>query len=179
MSSNVRYINFRNFQAYEQATFIFLLNEYVDIEFGSMGRFCKSTKPLLNIDTISFYNDDTFDCKSFINNRCNEKINLDIQNGLSKKIAQRKYLNNKFIENIHMLTDILFHFGYEFQTRKSSGKNKSNMAPRVINIFKNNQLLFNEKEIEYNGKMIYSFLLDNVENGGVVLKRGVLSKIFI
>ncbi|KAL7712471.1 TATA-binding protein-associated phosphoprotein [Entamoeba marina] len=174
LNTTERYIKYRNYQAYEQSTFIYLINQYCDIEFCKVGRSCKTTAPFLHIKKLNF-SDDVIDVEGFIKKRCSEIMEKDIHNKVSMKTASRRYYNNKIIETNHMLMDFLIEKGYHFKERRSAGRNQTSVTSTALKIFYDSNSIFKHKEILNHGKMVNNYLMKCIkkDTSFILLKNDV------
>ena len=113
---------FRNSQTIQQSILLGLLNNYCSITISQPAKKSTVTGQFIRVLSLDFGNGDEIQIDEFLKKRCSEQMKKDIEDGVSQKTALRRYQNNKKIEQIHLLMDILVEKGYRFQTRKMKGK---------------------------------------------------------
>ncbi|ELP95217.1 hypothetical protein EIN_430130 [Entamoeba invadens IP1] len=69
--------------------------------------------------------------------RGDQKLKHDMALGASKKTATRRYQNNKKIEVIHLMEDLLLELGFELITKTLSGKNGVNRLESILEASRN------------------------------------------
>ena len=115
--------NFRNYQVYQQSLLISLLNQYAEIHISKPKKRSTSTCPFFTIDKIIFNQNDEIEISRLAERRSYEKKINDLDNNISIQTANRRYKNNKIIEILHILMDLLNEFIQPFETKTSEGRN--------------------------------------------------------
>ena len=157
MTSNEKYRLLRNYQAYQQSVFVFILLNFCSIKFSKATKRSSSTRQFLVIKELLFDNE-TIDVVSFIEKRCEEKMLIEEKRCVSKKTAQRRIDNYKFTENLHYLLDILQQFGYFYNFRSSQGKNGIEKSDTALELFRYNRIIFNQQEIALYGSAVNEYI---------------------
>ncbi|KAL7723017.1 Uncharacterized protein QTN25_000596 [Entamoeba marina] len=166
--ANKRYKHFRDYQAWQQAVYICLLNSL------------QINNSILSIKQLKFEND-IIDVENFLQLRSCDKLKRDRISGVPNKTASRRYDNNKFSECLHLLMDILIENGYFVNARKSNGRNNTDTIYSAREIFYESKLIATYQDIIAYGKNINDYLLKYIKsNEFYVLKRNdpFLSKQF-
>ena len=126
--------DFRNSQTLQQSILLGLLNKYCSITISQPAKRSTVTGQFMRIVSIDFGDGDEIQIDEFLKKRCIEQMQKDISQGVSEKTALRRYQNNKKIEQIHLLMDILFEKGYTFTTKKMKGKLETNKLEMISSI---------------------------------------------
>ncbi|KAL7723016.1 TATA-binding protein-associated phosphoprotein [Entamoeba marina] len=151
--SNKRYKHFRDYQAWQQAVYICLLNSVCEITFSKPVKSCKSTTQFFSIKQLKFEND-IIDVENFLQLRSCDKLKRDRISGVPNKTASRRYDNNKFSECLHLLMDILIENGYFVNARKSNGRNNTDSIFTAREIFYESKLIATYQDIIAYGKIL-------------------------
>ena len=162
---------FRNYVIEQQAIFIVLLNKLADIKISRPIKKSTLTQQRIKVEQISF-GKEIIPLSNFVDMRCSDRLQLDIDNGVSKKTAKRRQTFNKIMENHHFLCDLLFECGFIFESQFSSGKNNTPKIEIIDKIFANGKLIFTKEKIAEKGSEINTFLVQKLKDDDVlVLKR--------
>ncbi|ELP94461.1 hypothetical protein EIN_047540 [Entamoeba invadens IP1] len=156
-----KYMEIRNYLSCEQAFFLVLLNKKYDFVICKPTKRSLVTGQLVKLKMLHSENE-TLDVINFIEERCKESMNQDIQRGISETTACRRYTNNKIAENHHLLIDLLRLNGYVFNTSFSSGKHNSTKLETVVNIFFD-KIVYSQKEIKTVGKAINQYFFNEIK----------------
>ncbi|KAL7714632.1 TATA-binding protein-associated phosphoprotein [Entamoeba marina] len=162
--ANERYKHLRNYQAWQQAVYVCLLNSTCEITFNKPVKSCKTTTQFFSIKKLNFGGDDVIDVDEFLQSRSCEKLKRDKLKGVSTKTASRRYDNNKFGESLHLLMDILTENGYFINARKSNGRNNSDCIYSAKEIFYKTKLIATTQDIVEYGEIINNYLLKCVKS---------------
>ncbi|GAB1222700.1 hypothetical protein ENUP19_0121G0175 [Entamoeba nuttalli] len=165
----------RNNFTLQQTLCICLLSRWCRITIKKPTRRSCVTEQFFRINSIE-HEEDKIDVYSFLKKRCNEMYLFDIQRGVSEKTAIRRYQNNKKIEVIHLMEDILREYGVELETKTTEGKSGINRLENITGIYISNQvipfdgLIMNLIEINH-------ILLNNVlqSNGELIIDQNQFS----
>ena len=169
----MKFLRLRNYQAEQQAVLIGLLNQQCDITLVKPFKKSVVSKQFQWIESIEFSNGDTVELDKLIENRCNMLRSNDLNEGVMKKTAKRRYENNKYVESLHYLRDMLLELGYFFNTVYSVGEHGRITTETIDEIFKDGKLLMDKKSIEDKGNRIITIcenLRDNLKE--VKLEKG-------
>ncbi|ELP92781.1 hypothetical protein EIN_372030 [Entamoeba invadens IP1] len=159
--------SFRDYIVEQQAVFIALLNQFGDVTITRPTKKSVLTQQRIRVETITIGNE-TIDISSFVDKRCAARYALDISNGILEKTAIRRQTANKIMETHHMLTDLLFEYGYLFETYFTSGKNNTPKMELVRNIIENKNMIFNRVSIIKTGNLINRLLCSKLSECRVV-----------
>ncbi|GAB1222732.1 hypothetical protein ENUP19_0121G0086 [Entamoeba nuttalli] len=130
----------RNNFTLQQTLCICLLSRWCRITIKKPTRRSCVTEQFFRINSIE-HEEDKIDVYSFLKKRCNEMYLFDIQRGVSEKTAIRRYQNNKKIEVIHLMEDILREYGVELETKTTEGKSGINRLENITGIYISNQVI--------------------------------------
>ena len=162
---------FRNYIIEQQAIFIVLLNKIGDIKLSKPVKKSFLTQQRIKVETITI-GLETISISTVVETRCAERLQLDINNGVARKTAIRRQTFNKIMENHHLLCDLLFEFGYLFESQYSSGKNQTPKIEIVNKIFADGKVLFTKDDISKKGSEINTYLTKKLLKDDVlILKR--------
>ena len=75
---------------------------------------------IFKIESIGFPNG-LLEVNDFVKTRSKRRYEIDVENGIPRKTAIRRLTQYKIMENQHLLCDLLFEFGYLFESQFSSG----------------------------------------------------------
>ena len=127
----------RDSLACQEALLIGLLSKYATITIRKPSKVSKVTKQFISIDSISFNGvNDKIIISDFIKQRCDDLLNEDLKNNIPMKTAKRRYQNNKKLELLTLMQDILTEEGYLFITKINSYKSTSKKLERICYIYK-------------------------------------------
>ncbi|BFU23523.1 hypothetical protein EHI8A_076270 [Entamoeba histolytica HM-1:IMSS-B] len=170
---------FRNAQTIQQSILIGLLNKYCTITIGQPAKKSTVTQQFMRIISLDFGGNDIILMDDFLKGRCLEQMNQDISDGVSQKTAWRRYQNNKKIEEIHLLMDILTEYGYYFTAHPMKGKSETKKLDIIHSIHKENfdfSLNFLLNEGERINNLICSLL--QTKDKSIVIRTNQLSTRF-
>ncbi|ELP91276.1 hypothetical protein EIN_152730 [Entamoeba invadens IP1] len=150
------YIEFKNYQVCQQATFLALLTQYADVTISVRGK--KTEKQILaflQIGNVRLGDGTCFDCSSIVTQKCEELKMSEVHEGLSEQTAVRRYHKNRIVETLHLLIDTLFLLGVDFNTYTTDGKNGVVRAETVREIIFENVVVKTDEVTEI-GKLVYN-----------------------
>ncbi|KAL7721953.1 TATA-binding protein-associated phosphoprotein [Entamoeba marina] len=156
-SSKEKFKRWKDYQSLQEAV-LGLLNKHCDIVYRNPFKKTVVTVQFISVDKLIFTENDVVDVIGFIQQRCKERMECDIQNGVSQKTAMRRYDNNKFSETLHLLCDLLIELGFQFQTTKTPAKDYQQTHETVVDIYNNDGFLFGKVDIMNKGKRINDYL---------------------
>lgn len=149
--------NVRNYIVQQQAIFIALLNQWATITISHPIKKSILTQQRIKIESIGFPNG-LLEVNDFVKTRSKRRYEIDVENGIPRKTAIRRLTQYKIMENQHLLTDILFDYGFRFETYFTLGKNGTPKTEIVEKIFFNKRELYNKMEIIETGNKINEYL---------------------
>ncbi|EDR29294.1 hypothetical protein EDI_213690 [Entamoeba dispar SAW760] len=157
-----KYFEIRNYLMCQQGVLLLLLNQHFDITITRPTKKSLVTGQVIKVKTLR----DKFaevDVVDFVEERCKEKMRVDMANGINEISACRRYTNNKIAENHHLLLDMLRMYGITFNTTFSSGKHNSTKLETISEIFINSKVLFTKNQIKAIGKEINNYFFNLVD----------------
>ncbi|ELP89597.1 hypothetical protein EIN_525920 [Entamoeba invadens IP1] len=154
----------RDYQTSQQGTFIGLLNNYCDITFIKPPKKAVLTHQFVKIKKISFSSKDVIVLEDFLQKRCGEHKDGDLDRGCSEKTANRRFQTNKKIETLHLLYDILGEFGFFCEVNATKGKKETMKLQNVENVFYQEKYLMGIEEIYTVGFKVNDYLCNLIEN---------------
>ena len=163
---------FRNSQTLQQSILLGLLNKYCSITISQPAKKSTVTGQFMRIISINFGNGDEIQIDDFLKKRCIEQMQKDIYEGVSEKTALRRYQNNKKIEQIHLMMDILSEKGYQFTTKKMKGK----LETKKLEMFSSIQYegkVFSVDDLAFQADYVHHLISEklNSKNRKIVLER--------
>ncbi|KAL7717590.1 TATA-binding protein-associated phosphoprotein [Entamoeba marina] len=164
---------YRNYQTIQETICIALLNQFSDISIKQPTKKSVVTQQFMRINTISFGDEDDIDVTGFLRGRCLDHKNFDLKSGVSTKTADRRYQNNKKIEMLHLLIDLLMVNGYHFKTKTTEGKSGVFKLEAIKEIYYKDKLVYTNSEIEERAAQINQYLVHRLHqsNGELTLER--------
>ncbi|GAB1225082.1 hypothetical protein ENUP19_0241G0007 [Entamoeba nuttalli] len=159
------YREMRNYQVYQQALFLGILNQSSSMIIQKPIKKAIVTQQLVTVNSLQFSRDDQIAISDLIERRCKEMMKLDLSNGLREKTAIRRYETNKVTEVLHLLSDILNEFGFTFRTSKTTGKNKSAIAETVNVMYFKGRKAYSKQQITQIGMKINQYLYEKCAEG--------------
>ncbi|KAL7714807.1 TATA-binding protein-associated phosphoprotein [Entamoeba marina] len=138
----------RNFQTLQQSLCIALLSEFATITIKQPAKKSTVTQQYMRIKSIDFGHGDCIVLNEFLKKRCTEHKLDDINSGVSIKTATRRYQNNKKIELLHLLIDLLDLKGYVFESRYTEGKPGTNKQETIKKVIRRGRVIVSDDFIE-------------------------------
>ena len=154
-------IETRNYQSYQQALLIALLNKNSNIRF-KQNIYGRSSDNFLRLDRISFSPYDEINIEQFLKSRAKDLYDQDIINGVPEKTATRRVQLNRRIESSHLCMDLLREFGYTFEVSEHKGKHDSKKLDYIKRVFFEGKTLNVEKE---SLKELHVLITKKIEEG--------------
>ncbi|ELP94741.1 hypothetical protein EIN_340790 [Entamoeba invadens IP1] len=146
----------KTYQVSQQAILLALINKHFSIALMLPKKRAITGRQFLCVKTIKNGND-VIEIDNFVHQRMKEYNNYATSIGIPMKTITRRGENNRIVENIHILLDILVELGYHFQTKVSTGKNYS-LKFDTIKSFQLGKFSFNKNTIGQKGILINSYL---------------------
>ncbi|ELP86895.1 hypothetical protein EIN_044530 [Entamoeba invadens IP1] len=112
----------RNNFTLQQTFCICLLSPFCKITLKKPSRRSSVTEQFFRIGNIYFADNSETEVNAFLKKRCDEMYATDVISGVPEKTAMRRYQNNKKIEMIHFLSDLVFFNGYNLTYSGKQGK---------------------------------------------------------
>ena len=169
----ILYSNHRNYQVFQQSILICLLNKYADITIKRERKRSNVTLPFFTISNVVFNDNDIIDIDSYVQKRCIEIKEYDLNHNINIKTATRRFKTNRITEVIHTLIDLLRIQNEEIKTTMTRYKEGIKQSETMIKCQIEDREM-NEKEIKKYGEYINSFLKTNMINDEIYLNRGSL-----
>lgn len=144
----------------QQALLIILLNDVCGFTIEHPGKQSKVTATMPKLLVLHFVNED-IDIHSLAEQQCRLVMEREIENGLQRGTASRRYEKNKKIFSQNFLFDVCLECGFRFSSKPSRKSKKSQSMERVIEILYKERS-FQRKEILEMGTHINIFLLSHV-----------------
>ena len=165
----------RNYQTIQQAIFTALLSEYCEITIKQPARKSVVTQQFMRMRSLNFGNGEIIIPNEYLKQRCGELRQEDLDSGVIAKTATRRYQNNKKIELLHLLIDLLSIVGgYEFESRFIEGKARLNKQQSVKKVILDDTVLLDSDDIIRKGEKINSIISERLASikGDLVIKKG-------
>ncbi|ELP92644.1 hypothetical protein EIN_369660 [Entamoeba invadens IP1] len=160
----------RNYQVYEQAVFVGLINRHFSISFISPRKKSIVAKQFLTVKAFWARND-VIEFNRFIQRRVKEIREYAIRHGTPEKTAIRRGENNKIVESLHFMLDFLRELGYKSETTTIGGKN-GNARTEMIDSISFDNKRHDKKEIERMGILINDYIYKQFGlNNEIVINR--------
>ncbi|EMD46363.1 TATA-binding protein-associated phosphoprotein, putative [Entamoeba histolytica HM-3:IMSS] len=157
----------RNYMACQQAILIGLLNEEFKVTIQKPVKKASVTQQYLNIRLIQRKND-VIEIDHFVEERCAERKEHDINSGVSISAAKQRVGKNKITELNLLLIDILNMLGYTFTTTTSEGKNGAMKNESIKSVYRNGKYLCGKEGIVNIGKKINKYLCELIEKNNEI-----------
>ncbi|GAB1222499.1 hypothetical protein ENUP19_0286G0004 [Entamoeba nuttalli] len=151
----------RNYQVSEQGIMLVLLNQFADIELEKKKKKATKALPFLQIRSINFGNGDVFNFNQFIECRCKELIQSEIQRGLKEETASKRYNCYLINESIHLLIDLLNENRIQTSSSFSAGKN-GRIKTETIDTIRYNSSILDKNFIKEKGVVINEYLAERL-----------------
>ncbi|ELP91426.1 hypothetical protein EIN_155330 [Entamoeba invadens IP1] len=167
------YKDLRNYQVYQQAVLIALLNQHADIIITPQKKKSNVTLPFFTIKSVVFSPTDRVDLTYIVEKRCKQQMEMDVARGISSKTAMRRYKTNRVAENLHMVLDLLFEFDNLFVIKTTNGKNGANRLDTVTAALLPNNEWISYDDITEIGSQLNSFIANMLtQNESITLGKG-------
>ncbi|ELP87767.1 hypothetical protein EIN_411200 [Entamoeba invadens IP1] len=124
----------RNNFTLQQTLCVCLLSPFCKVSVHKPTRRSSVTEQFFRISSLQFPDGTSIDVASFLKARCDTMYYSDLKSGVSDKTATRRYQNNKKIEMIHFLSDLLFMCGYEVNSSCKGGKIGMNVLEGINSV---------------------------------------------
>ena len=152
----------REYQTMSCSFMVNLLTQYFDVELEKPKKINIDAMPFLFIKSLSREHE-VIDVEQVISNRVRCIYESDLAHGDSANKAQRRLVNNKIVETLHYLIDLLEMLGVEITVRSTTG----NFYRKRDNIksIKVGSRCYNKEDITTYGEMIHSSLISKIQKG--------------
>ena len=173
--------DFRNSQSLQQSILLGLLNKYCSITISQPAKRSTVTDQFMRIISLNFGNGDEIKIDEYLKRRCIEQMQKDINEGVSEKTALRRYQNNKKIELIHLLMDILNEKGYSFTIKKMKGKLETKKLEMFSSI-KYQGKVYSIDKLSYQADYVNHLILDMLKSKDKIVvleKQKVINEHFV
>ncbi|GAB1225493.1 hypothetical protein ENUP19_0253G0045 [Entamoeba nuttalli] len=132
----------RNFQTLQQSLCVCLLSEFCDITIKQPAKKSVVTQQYMRLKSLDFGNGEVIFLSEYLKRRCLELKQDDIDHDVSIKTATRRFQNNKRIELLHLLIDLLIiRGGYEFESKYAEGKAGINKQESIKKVIRDNRII--------------------------------------
>jgi len=175
----------RNYQVYQQAIFIALLNQFFELLVKAPVKRSVVSLQLLRIESIKYLSD-IIGVNDFVMARCKEKYKKDISSGIGEKTAKRRSDTNRVTELLHLLQDLLREKGFAFHSKFTDGKNGAQIIETVCSIQGPDGFFISQQEIIHKGALISKYLTDKLVSSSEItlpkedmMLRNILKNILI
>ena len=165
----------RNYQTIQQAIFTALLSEYCTITIKQLARKSVVTQQFMRMRSLDFGYGEVIVPNEYLKQRCGELRQEDLESGVIAKTAARRYQNNKKIELLHLLIDLLSIVGgYEFESRFIEGKARLNKQENIKKVILNGKVLLEGDELSRKGEKINMIISERLANqkGDLIIQKG-------
>ena len=150
-------------ETYQQACFLWLLNQFCEIELEPRKHPTKRIASNPIIKTLNF-NDDIIELSQLADQRCKELIKESQYPNKSNDSIMRRIDKNKKIFIHNFLIDLLVEKGYFFNFKLSKKSERGIQIQRITHIFFQNELLISGDNILKLGEDVCVLLNHSVEN---------------
>ena len=138
----------RNFQTLQQSLCICLLSEFCDITIKQPARKSVVTQQYMRMKTLDFGYNEVIHITDYLKRRCTELKDDDLMNKVSMKTATRRFQNNKRIELLHLLIDLLTIRGdYDFESKYAEGKAGMNKQESIKAVWRDGKCIVSGEEL--------------------------------
>ncbi|ELP94649.1 hypothetical protein EIN_498590 [Entamoeba invadens IP1] len=165
----------RNFQTLQQCLCICLLSEMADITIKQPAKKSVVTQQYMRIKSIDFGDGEVLVLTEFLKRRCVEQKNDDIARGVPCKTATRRLQNNKKIELLHLLIDLLVvRCGYEFESKYTEGKIGTNKQESIKKVIRDDKVIIEGEKLLDAAEQINQIITRRLQvtHKELVIKRG-------
>ncbi|ELP83480.1 hypothetical protein EIN_376550 [Entamoeba invadens IP1] len=165
----------RNLQTLQQCLCICLLSEFADITIKQPAKKSTVTQQYMRMKSIDFGDGELIVLKDYLKKRCIEHKNDDIARGVPVKTAVRRFQNNKKIELLHLLIDLLIvRGGYEFDSKYTEGKSGTNKQEFIKSVLRDDVVVISKDVIIDRALKINEVIQKALEDSkkDLVIKRG-------
>ena len=174
----ILYSNHRNYQVFQQSILISLLNKFADITIKRERKRSNVTLPFFTISTVTFNNNDSFDLDSYVQKRCVEIKEYDLNHNINMKTATRRFKTNRITEVLHTLIDLLRINDEEIETVRTRYKEGIKQSETMIKC-KMNDKEINEKEIKIYGNVVNNYIKERMINDEIYFQKGELYNLLV
>ena len=164
--NNEAFLKLRNTQCIQQSILILILNQYFNITLQIPSKRSVVAMQFLRIEKIQREND-VIEVEKYVEIRCREKYEKDIQNGISEKTAKRRYETNRITEQLHLMIDIMRELGCEMESKLIGGKKGTTKIENIQKIklnYMNQQIDINKNEFEIIGNYVNEMMMEKIFN---------------
>ena len=173
IENSIHYSNHRNYQCFQQAILITLINNYADITVKRERKRSNTTVPFFTISNITFNKKDIIDFEIYIQKRCIEIKEYDLNHNVNMKTATRRYKTNRITEVIHTLIDILKIKNEKIETTKTRYKEGIKQSETMIGCEISGRMM-KEYDIKKYGEEINMYLKNMINNDEIKIMKGDL-----
>ncbi|ELP92027.1 hypothetical protein EIN_291260 [Entamoeba invadens IP1] len=156
--------NVRNYQVYQQAVCIALLNSYFEVSIIQPLKKAHVFEQIIRIEKLQKGEDVIF-VEEFCKKRCRDRFLIDTKNNIPEKTAKRRTEANKVNEMQLLLMDLLGVFGFFFETKRVHGKKTTVKGEFVQRILFNGKVFLDKNNIYEIGKNINRKINVKLGNG--------------
>ena len=174
----ILYSNHRNYQAFQQAILITLLNNYAVITVKKERKRSNVTVPFFTISSVIFNEIDEIDIDQYVQKRCIEIKEYDLTHNINPKTATRRYKTNRVTEVIHTLIDLLRIKDERIETTTTRYKEGVKQSETMIGCRIGGKNM-REKEIKVYGEHVNTYLHERMMNDEVRIERGELYNMIV
>ena len=165
IKSRRRYLSSRNSIVFQEAIFIYELNKLYDMIVAKPIKRSIVTEQYVRVLSVNINGEDV-QVEKCVETRCQSRLANDKCTGIKEESAIRRYTLNKTTETHHFLIDTLLMNGFMFNSKSIAGRNGSIKIENVTEIYKDDELLYDNESIMKFGEeinKILSNLTDNVK----------------
>ncbi|ELP93516.1 hypothetical protein EIN_060510 [Entamoeba invadens IP1] len=161
----------KNFECYEQAILIALLNQFCSIKLQKPFKQSVSITSKPEVVTIVLNNEEIA-VKKIAETQCKKYAQITEVNTITDKTRMRRFAKNRSTFTINFMYDIAFSLGFFFNSVLSKKSSKCLQIERIHEVFYNNVLLLGAEDIVACGEALNDYLFSLVkQNKDVVLNQ--------
>ncbi|KAL7713796.1 TATA-binding protein-associated phosphoprotein [Entamoeba marina] len=153
----------KNYESYQQAMILGLLNQYCGMTIEQPTKVSKVTISSPKVITLHFDTED-INIQRIAETQCKLILEEEIQKRISNKTAMRRYEKNKKIFIQNFLFDICLEKGICFNSFLSRKSNKSQQIERISSIHYNINSFITQNQLISKGKAINTYLLSLIQS---------------
>ncbi|ELP95207.1 hypothetical protein EIN_429830 [Entamoeba invadens IP1] len=155
----------RNFQTLQQSLCIGLLSSICEVTIKQPAKKSVVTQQYMRIKSLDFGDGEILVVNEFLKKRCIEQKNDDVVHGVPQKTAVRRFQNNKKIELLHLLIDLLeIRGGFDFESKYTEGKVGTNKQESIKKVMKEGCVIIGAENLIEKADCVNKIITDKLAN---------------